>query len=86
MKIKNIYDRYAASLSIKNETEMKKKLIELLQLEGVTETSSDDEVLEKVKEKFTQLGQTSKEEVEASINALISSAQKAGKPCTGKYD
>jgi ATP-dependent protease ClpP protease subunit len=79
LEVKNIYDRYAASLNIKNESKMKKKLIELLQLEGVTETSSDDEVLEKVKEKLSGMEKASKEGVEASVNALISSARKEGK-------
>jgi ATP-dependent protease ClpP protease subunit len=76
MGIKNVYDRYAVSLNIKNNSAMKKELIELLRLGGVTEESSDTEVLEKVKEKFTQLEKDLKKGTEEGINALISNAQK----------
>jgi phage I-like protein len=78
-KTENICNRYAASLNIKNELKMKKKLIELLHLEGVTETSTDEEILEKVREKFTELENASEKEAETNVNALISSAQKEGK-------
>jgi phage I-like protein len=79
LDIKNIYDRYATSLNIKNELQMKKELIDLLQLEGVTETSTDEEVIKVVKEKFEQLQKHSNEENEANVNALISNAQRDGK-------
>ena len=57
MNIKNVYNRYTAILTNKNETEMKKELIEFFQLSGLTEESTDEEVLQALKDRFAELEQ-----------------------------
>ena len=82
MEIKSIFNRYAASLNIKNEKNMKKELIEFLKLDKVTEESSDEEVLERVKERFDELSQQlerENESTEETITAMINKAQADGK-------
>ena len=80
--IEKVYNRYTASLNIKNDFKMKKELIELLHLEGVTESSSDTDILSRVKEKFDTLEQADekqKTENEKQIEAVVEDAAICGK-------
>ena len=81
-KTENFINAMVANTSQNPNNEMKKELIELLQLDGVTAASTDSEVIEKVKAMLTQKQNTEKEETEQSVNALISQAQEEGKIIT----
>lgn len=79
MDIKNVYDRYAALLTNKNETKMKKELIEMFGLKGLTEESSDTAFLQGIKSLFDDLTGKVNENNEASIKSLIDNAIKENK-------
>ena len=75
---KNIYTKYAASLNIKNQTDMKKLLIETFNLQGVTEESTDAEVLAKMGEMVENLKNQNNQETDTTVNAMLDTALKAG--------
>jgi len=72
----SIYKRFASSLNIKNEYNMKKELIEIFDLKGVTAESSDEEVMQKLIEKFDALEKQVNESTETQVNALLDTAEK----------
>ena len=75
MDANTIYNRFAASLNIKNEyNSMKKKLIETFSLQDVTEKNTDDEIIEKLVEEFDNLKKQVDESAEEDINSLLISA------------
>jgi len=57
MNYKNVYNKYAAIFNTKNNSEMKKKLIEMFDLKELNEESSDTAVLIRLKEIFDGLKQ-----------------------------
>ena len=72
-----MYHRFAAYLDInKNQNIMKKELIEKFNLQGVTENSSDPEILAKIQEKFSDL-ETRLTTLESEIKAKATEAVKA---------
>jgi ATP-dependent protease ClpP protease subunit len=75
VSLNNIYSRFAASLNNKNDNNMKKELIEVFELKGVTAESSDEEVIQKLVEKFDALEKQVNESTENQINALLDEAQ-----------
>jgi len=83
MELKNIYDKYESSLNNNiNEIEMKKELIDLFGLEGLTELSTDTEVLDAIKaklEEMKQLAEAGKKQVENNVKSIVKSAVQSGK-------
>lgn len=78
MGTKGTYNKYAASLNVKNQTNMKKLLITTYQLQGVTEESTDAEVLAKLSEMIENLKNQNNEATESTVNAMLDTALKAG--------
>ncbi len=78
MGTKDTYNKYAASLNVKNQANMKQLLITTFQLQGVTEESTDAEVLAKLVELFDSLKNQNNQEAESTVNAMLSTALKAG--------
>lgn len=72
--VKTIYNKFAASLNIKNENNMKKLLIDTFKLQGVTEDSTDEEVIAKLIELIDNLKNQSEQETETTVNAMIEAA------------
>jgi ATP-dependent Clp protease, protease subunit len=73
--IKNIYNQFKASLN--NTDDMKKLLIDTFQLQGVTEQSTDEEVLTKLREMIDKLKQGNKDTGEA-VATLVGNARQSG--------
>jgi ATP-dependent protease ClpP protease subunit len=78
MEMKNIYDKYESSLNNnKNEIEMKKELIDLFGLQGLTEESPDTDVLEAIKQQLETLKQSAevgKKMVENNVKQTVQAA------------
>jgi ATP-dependent Clp protease protease subunit len=86
MNIKSVYSRYTAILTNQNESEMKKELIDVFELQGVTPESPDSEVMQLLKDKFAELeqqvsqGNAEGETAKAStISTMLDNAQREGK-------
>lgn len=71
LDVKNIYNRYAANLNNKNDNNMKQLLIDTFRLEGVTVDSTDNEIVEKLREKFEQNQNESKAAVTSLVNKAV---------------
>lgn len=86
MDVKNVYNRYTAILTNQNDKEMKKELIEAFQLTGVTEESTDEEIIQALKDKFAELEQQGNAEGEAAkastIKSMLDNAIKESKITT----
>lgn len=72
--VKSIYNRFAASLNIKNENNMKKLLIDTFKLQGVTENSTDEEVLAKLIEMIEHLKDQKDKDTESTVNTMVDAA------------
>lgn len=72
--VKNIYNKFAASLNIKNENNMKKLLIDTFKLQGVTEDSTDEEVLAKLVKLIDNLKNQFDQDTETTVNAMVDAA------------
>lgn len=79
MGIKNVYDRYVALLTNKNETKMKKELIEMFGLKGLSEESSDTAVLQGIQNVFDDLNGKVNENNEMAIKSLVDNAIRENK-------
>jgi ATP-dependent Clp protease protease subunit len=86
MNIKSVYGRYTAILTNQNESEMKKELITIFELQGVTPESPDEDVIQLLKGKFDQLTQQVEQSnsageaaKESTINSLLDNAITEGK-------
>jgi ATP-dependent protease ClpP protease subunit len=77
--VKNIYSKFAASLNIKNQSNMKKLLIDTFKLQGVTEDSTDEEVLAKLMEHIDTIKKESETNTDAGVSAMVNAALKDGK-------
>ena len=80
MNIEGVYDKYAACLNIElnneNQNFMKKQLIETFGLVGVTAESTDEAVMQKVKEKFSE-NESRLQAIEAEAKTKRDTAVKA---------
>lgn len=79
MDIKNVYNRYAAILTNKNDKEMKKELIDAFELTGITEETPDAEFVEAVISKFNGLKQDVDQNRDNTIKSMLDNAEKEGK-------
>ncbi|GAB6119586.1 head maturation protease, ClpP-related [Dysgonomonas termitidis] len=79
MHADSVYKRFSASLNIKSEYNMKKELIDTFDLQGVTEASSDEEVVQALVDKFDALEKQVNASAEAQVDALIDAAVDARK-------
>jgi ATP-dependent protease ClpP protease subunit len=77
--VKNIYNKFAASLNIKNQISMKQLLIDTFKLEGVTEESTDQEVIAKLVEYIDNIKKEGENNTDAGVSAVINAALKEGK-------
>lgn len=77
--VKNIYSKFAASLNFENENNMKKLLIDTFGLQGVTEESTDEEVLQKLVELIESLKKEGETNTDAGVSAIVNAALKEGK-------
>lgn len=75
MSIENIYNRFSASLNNDNQKSMKKKLIDKFNLVGVTEESSDDEIIQQLSEKFETLKKQTENSTEEIVNSMLLKAR-----------
>lgn len=86
MDVRNVYDKYAAIFTNKNDDEMKKELIRVFELTDLTEESSDTAVINQLKEKFDKLEAQVKENKEKeqakktkTIKSMLDSAVNEGR-------
>lgn len=78
MSTKDTYNKYAASLNIKNQMNMKQLLITTLKLQGVTAESTDKDVMAKIVELIDGLKNQNTQETESTVNAILDTAIKTG--------